>query len=132
MKRKIAIVALSMSLMVSGMVANAATYDSMFDFTMQSHGGKCASASIRKTNTTDTAKIDFATYSNSSSKKLWYRLRSGTNDDPASELYGLNGTGIKSPKYNSGYGQKNYPYYFRIQTDSDSGKSASVSGSWRP
>ena len=132
MKRKIVIVALSISMITSGFIANAATYENYFGFTMQSHGGKCASSTIRKTNTSSTAKINFDTYSNNSSKKLWYRLRSGTNDNVASKLYGLSGLGVKSPKYNSGYGQKKKPYYFRIQTDSKSGKSAMVAGTWRP
>ncbi|MBR3834434.1 MAG: hypothetical protein IKJ73_08945 [Lachnospiraceae bacterium] len=59
-------------------------------------------------------------------------MRSGTNDDAASDVAALSGTGLKCPTYYSGYGQYNYPYYFRIQTDTSSGYAASVSGTWKP
>ena len=131
-KRRLAVLLSVMSLMTTGVVVNAALYPNTFYFTLQSGGGKAASASVRKTNSAGYAIIDYDTYSNKSSYGLWYRLRSGTNDDLASDLYELTGIGTKYPYYYSGYGQQDYPYYFRIQTDSNSAYSATVGGSWRP
>ena len=119
-------------LMTTGIIANAATYENTFSFTLESGGGKSSTSSRTKTNTKNYAAIDFTTYSNKSSYGLCFRLRSGTNDTAASNLYTLSAKGLRCPSYSSGYGQKNFPYYFRIQTDSNSAYSAKVAGSWRP
>ena len=130
---KKAMVVLSIvAIMSIGIVSNAGYYNNTFSFYMQSAGGKASSGTVRKDNTNTYAAIQFETYNNNSSYYLWYRMRSGTNDDAASDVAALSGTGLKCPTYYSGYGQYNYPYYFRIQTDTSSGHAASVSGTWKP
>jgi len=121
-----------MMLMATGLMVNAATYPNTFSFTLQSGGGKASSATVKKTNSNSYAAIDFTKYSNKSAYGLPFRLRSGTNDTAASALYTLTSATLRCPTYSSGYGLKNYSYYFRIQTDSNSGYVGSVAGSWKP
>lgn len=47
-------------------------------------------------------------------------------------LYQVVGTGERYPAYYSGYGQKGYKYFIRMQTDSASIYNASVRGGWYP
>lgn len=101
-----------------------------FEFSIASGGGVHRSNDATKLNYNSYAKIYFATYSNKSSYPLIARLRSGTNDNYASETFDVVGTGYYYPTYWSGYGQYNYPYYFKTQTDSLSKYSASGSGTF--
>ena len=111
-------------------VANAATYATTFSFSLQSGGGNASAPSVKKTNTYSYASIDFTSYSNKSSYDVVYRLRSSTNNNMASDLSTLYSASKRYPSYWSGYGQKNYAYYFKIQTDTSSAYNASVKGSW--
>lgn len=49
-----------------------------------------------------------------------------------SVMYWVVGTGERYVPYYSGYGQKGYSYYIRMQTDSASSHGASVRGGWYP
>ncbi|MCI9151056.1 MAG: hypothetical protein HFI42_11285 [Lachnospiraceae bacterium] len=134
-KRIRRLVALGLCLMMlvsTGLMASAATYPYTFSFNLGEGGDKGQVTARNKTNYNSYACIDFSTCNNPSNFSLIYRLRSGTNNTEASELYYLTGTGNRYPAYNSGYGQYNKPYYFRIQTSSSSGFGAYVAGSWMP
>lgn len=121
-----------MMLISTGVTANAATkYPDTFSFSLTAKGDKKQTSSVKKTNKNTYACIDVTTCQNSSMYGLPYRLRSGTNGTEASLLYTMAGTGLKCPSYKNGYGQYNYNYYFRIQTDSNSLFNATVKGSWK-
>lgn len=130
MKRKIKMaLALVLALsMFSSVPTMAATTSTSFAFTISSGGGVHRSNDATKLNRSSYARVYFSSYSNKSSYPLVARLRSGTNDNFASNTFNVASKGNYYPTYWSGYGQYNYKYYFKIQTDSLSAYSASGSG----
>lgn len=131
--RRLAALSLCLMMLVStDLLASAAGYKYMFRFSIDAGGEKKSVAAQNKTNYNPYASISFNMCYNSSGFSLPFRLRSGTNHTAASGLYYLNGVGDRFPSYDSGYGQYDKPYYFRIQTDSSSTLGATVEGSWRP
>ncbi len=131
-RRLIALGLCLMMLVSTGLMASAESYKYVFLFELDAGGQKKSVAAQYKTNYNSYAGVYFSMCYNSSGYSLPYRLRSGTNDTAASDLYYLNGEGNRFMYYNSGYGQYNKPYYFRIQTDSSSKYGATVGGSWTP
>lgn len=115
--------------MLSSVPAMAATSTS-FKFTISSGGGVHRSNNATKLNYNTYARVYFSSYSNKSVYPLISRLRSGTNDNYASDTFNVSSTGNYYPGYWSGYGQYNYAYYFKTQTDSLSVYSATGSGTF--
>lgn len=116
---------------VSGSFANAGVlYGIHFD--LQARGVKSSSSGCRKEDTKRNATMWFNVVENISNYPLHYRLRSSANGTAASDLYQVAGTGKRYPAYYSGYGQKGYKYFIRMQTDSASIYNASVRGGWYP
>lgn len=126
-KFRISIVMMLALMLFSSIPAMAATQTN-FSFTISAGGGVSRSNNATKLNNNKYARVYFSSYSNRSSYPMIARLRSGTNDNYASDTFNVASTGNYYPVYWSGYGQYNYPYYFKIQTDSLSAYSASGSG----
>lgn len=104
-----------------------------FWFTLEPGGAKHQTGLLKKTEAGAFAIINVKTYENNTNKPFYFRLRSGTNNQEASALVTMAGTGIYSPAYYEDFGRVGYLYYFRIQTDSSStGEDSYVEGLWMP
>lgn len=123
------IVTLLMLIMTSGINIMAATpTQTSYSFTLAPGGDVYRSGDAKKKNYNSYAILHFTEYSNRSSYPLIARVRSATNDTYASDTVKINSTGYFYPTYFSGYGQFDYNYYFKIQTDSYSAYSATGRG----
>lgn len=121
---------LTLAMFSSVPVMAADNTQTSFSFQISSGGGVYRSNDATKLNYNNYAKVYFSSYSNKSSYPLIARLRSGTNDNYASDTFDVVSTGYYYPTYWSGYGQYDYPYYFKVQTDSLSGYSATGKGTF--
>lgn len=133
LKRKILMTVLCIAALTcaSGSFANAGVlYGIHFD--LKARGEKASSGGCKKEDSKRYATMWFNIVKNPSTYPLYLRLRSSKNNTAASDLQQVVGTGERYVPYYSGYGQKGYSYYIRMQTDSASSHGASVRGGWYP
>jgi hypothetical protein len=131
--KRLVVVGLSVMccMIFNGAITNAETLRT-YSFTLEAGGDKKQTSAYTKENSNSYAYIWVGECVNNGPYTLPYRLRSGTNDTAASELYYIGGTGSRYPSYKSDYGIEGYKYYFRVQTDSNSAYGATIKGSWYP
>ena len=128
-----------MLMLSSGIIAQAATeavYQDenrvSFYFELEAYGDKDQSDIAVKENSEKHAYFYFEICNPYLEQyPVMLRLRSGTNNTSASELYDIDARELDVNYYND-YGKKGYPYYFRIQTDSNTFMASTASGIWIP
>ena len=121
----------SICLVVGSSIVSPMAVGTPFSFILSAHGNKKSTEIVQKKNP-GAAIVNVTSLSNASSFPVYVRIRAKIGDAYASQLGNITGTGKKSLSYLSGYGKKSENYYMRMQTDSNSGYSASVVGNWTP
>lgn len=134
------IVLLSAILLFSDSIKSAASADlySNFSFLLSSYGGAETSASAKKTNATGSGAQCTPTYISTAASlnlPLTVRVRDVATGNKATVAVGFYKNSAGTPihlSYYSGYGYQKSSYYLKMQTNSNSTQSATVSGYWRP
>lgn len=132
MNKKIKLIlGLAMCLVVGSSVVSPMAAGTPFSFILTGHGGGRITESVTK-GSAGAAVVNVTNVSNGSDYPVYVRIRRTSDNAYASQLSNITGTGRKTLSYLSGYGQTSKKYYMRMQTDSNSGYSASVVGNWTP